>query len=493
MAATVISTTPTKRQAEASLHQFDLYFLRLGCFGFGGPIALVGYMQKDLVEERHWIAQQDYLDGLAFSQLAPGPLAAQLAMYLGFVRAGFLGETVVGVAFILPAFLMVAAIGEVYVHLGGTKIMAALFYGIGAAVIGIIARSALKLGKASLKNDWLLWGVFFVLALSTAFFERENVWLFLAAGFLVMLVRATPLPWKPRHAMWLLTPLSLGTSKTAALFAFFLKASLFVFGSGLAIVPFLHGGVVQEHHWLTEEQFLDAVAVAMITPGPVVITAGFIGYLGAGFPGACAGPLVVVRPVCLFVVPLGPSPGRRTRLKRQKSGMDKAFEAFATNLRAARTGGASVNMVDTIKAPAYGSEMPLNQLSQVHAPEAQLLTVQPFDPSIMADIEKAIRSAGLGLNPQNDGKMIRIPIPPLTEERRKDMVKHLHKILEDHRTAVRNIRRDGNDSIKKAMKDKKISEDEEKKALDEVQKLTDDEIKKMEEMSKSKEKELMTV
>ncbi len=186
-------------------------------------------------------------------------------------------------------------------------------------------------------------------------------------------------------------------------------------------------------------------------------------------------------------------PALRETYQQLKSRMDKAVEDFRTNLAAARTGRASVNMVDTIKVPCYGSEMPLNQVSQVHAPEAQLLTVQPFDPSIMADIEKAIRSAGLGLNPQNDGKMIRVPIPPLTEERRKDMVKHLHKILEDHRTAVRNIRRDGNDAIKKTMKDKKISEDEEKKALDEVQKLTDDEIKKMEEMSKSKEKELMTV
>ncbi|HWX55836.1 MAG TPA: ribosome recycling factor [Verrucomicrobiae bacterium] len=186
-------------------------------------------------------------------------------------------------------------------------------------------------------------------------------------------------------------------------------------------------------------------------------------------------------------------PALKETYQQLKTRMDKAVEDFRVNLAAARTGRASVNMLDTIRVPAYGSEMPLNQLSQVHAPEAQLLTVQPYDPSILADIEKAIRSADLGLNPQNDGKLIRIPVPPLTEERRKDMVKHLHKILEDHRTAVRNIRRDGNDAIKKAMKDKKISEDEEKKALDEVQKLTDDEIKKMEEMSKAKEKELMTV
>jgi ribosome recycling factor len=176
-----------------------------------------------------------------------------------------------------------------------------------------------------------------------------------------------------------------------------------------------------------------------------------------------------------------------------KTRMEKAVEDFRTNLAAARTGRANVHMVDSVRVPYYGSEMPLNQVANVHVPEAQLITVQPFDPSIMAEIEKAIRGAGLGLNPMNDGKMIRIPVPPLTEERRKDMVKHLHKILEDHRTAVRNIRRDGNDAIKKAMKDKKINEDDEKKSLDEVQKLTDAEIKKMEEMSAAKEKELMTV
>jgi ribosome recycling factor len=173
--------------------------------------------------------------------------------------------------------------------------------------------------------------------------------------------------------------------------------------------------------------------------------------------------------------------------------MDKAVEDFRTNLAAARTGRASVHMLDTVRVNYYGSEMPLNQIGTVHAPEPQLLTVQPYDPSVMGEIEKAVRAAGLGLNPMNDGKMIRIPIPPLTEERRKEMVKQVHKILEDHRTAIRNIRRDGNDAIKKSTKDKKITEDEERRALDEIQKLTDDEIKKMEEMSKAKEKELMTV
>jgi len=186
-------------------------------------------------------------------------------------------------------------------------------------------------------------------------------------------------------------------------------------------------------------------------------------------------------------------PGLRDVFQQLKTRMDKAVEDFRTNLAAARTGRASVHMLDTVRVPYYGSEMPLNQLSQVHAADAQLLTVQPFDPSILAEVDKAIRAAGLGLNPQNDGKIIRIPVPPLTEDRRKEMVKHLHKILEDHRTAIRNVRRDGNEAIKKATKDKKISEDEEKRGLEEVQKLTDAEIKKMEEMSQAKEKELLTV
>jgi ribosome recycling factor len=189
----------------------------------------------------------------------------------------------------------------------------------------------------------------------------------------------------------------------------------------------------------------------------------------------------------------GNIPALKDVYQQLKTRMDKAVEDFRTNLAAARTGRASVHMLDTVRVAYYGSEMPLNQLSSVHSPDPQLLTVQPFDLSILNEIDKAIRAAGLGLNPQNDGKIIRIPVPPLTEERRKEMVKHLNKILEDHRTAIRNVRRDGNEAIKKAMKDKKIAEDDEKKALDEVQRLTDAEIKKMEEMSAAKEKELMTV
>jgi len=174
-----------------------------------------------------------------------------------------------------------------------------------------------------------------------------------------------------------------------------------------------------------------------------------------------------------------------------KTRMDKAVEDFRKAMTATRTGRANVHMLDSVSVDYYGSQMPLNQIAQVHAPEPQLITVQPFDPSSMGAIEKAIRSAELGLNPMNDGKLIRVPVPPLTQERRQEMVKHLHKVLEEHRTAVRNIRRDGNDATKKALKDKKITEDDEKRALDEIQKLTDDEIKKMEEMSKAKEKEVL--
>ena len=176
-----------------------------------------------------------------------------------------------------------------------------------------------------------------------------------------------------------------------------------------------------------------------------------------------------------------------------KTRMDKAVEDFRQELGATRTGRASVHMLDSVVVDAYGSQMPLNQLANVSAPEPQLITVQPWDMSQIGAIEKAIRSAELGLNPMNDGKLIRVPVPALTEERRKDMVKHLHKVLEDHRTAVRNIRRDGNDAIKKALKDKKITEDEERGAMDQIQKLTDDEIKKMEELCKTKEKEVMQV
>src|SRR6266852_4490620 len=297
--------------SQVRLRHFLRYFLRLGTLGFGGPIALAGNMHKDLVEQRRWISQQDYVEGLAFSQLSPGPLAAQLAMYLGWVRAGSLGATLTGVVFVLPSFLMVMVLAGLYVHYGTLPWIQGVFYGIGAAVIAIIARSAYKLVRSTLKKDWLLWTLFAVLAVTTAWKESEIVWLFLLCGLVSMFIKA-PLRFERLHraapafaGLGKLFTGALGPATAATvgtLFLFFLKAGAFVFGSGLAIVPFLYGGVVGKFHWLTERQFLDAVAVAMITPGPVIITAGFIGYLVAGAIGAVLAALAVFAPPYLIVI-----------------------------------------------------------------------------------------------------------------------------------------------------------------------------------------------
>lgn len=288
-----------------------LYMLRLGSLGFGGPVALVGYMQRDLVEQRRWIAPADYKEGLALAQLAPGPLAAQLAIYLGYVHYRILGATLAGIAFVLPSFLMVVALGWAYVRFGGLAWMQAVFYGVGAAVIGIIAMSARKLTIKSVGTDKLLWAIYLLLAGVTIVTESEIAWLFIAAGVLVWLLRAPP-AWLGKgkvHAA-ALTQLPALSGVAAALDLplllqiglFFGQAGAFVFGSGLAIVPFLYGGVVSEHHWLTDQQFVDAVAVAMITPGPVVITVGFIGYLIAGLPGATVAALATFIPCYLFTI-----------------------------------------------------------------------------------------------------------------------------------------------------------------------------------------------
>ena len=294
-----------------NLREFLSYFLKLGTLGFGGPIALAGHMQKDLVEDRKWVSTQDYVEGLAFSQLSPGPLAAQLAMYLGWVRAGSLGATLTGAVFVLPSFLMVMVLAGLYVHYGRLPWIQGVFYGIGAAVIAIIARSAHKLIRSTLKKDWLLWALFIALAVTTAWKESEIVWLFVLCGLIAMFVKAPPqFRRAPGTASALIGFANLVTgahgeaaaATVGTLFLFFLKAGAFVFGSGLAIVPFLYGGVVGQYHWLTERQFVDAVAVAMITPGPVVITAGFIGYLVAGPLGAALAALAVFVPPYLIVI-----------------------------------------------------------------------------------------------------------------------------------------------------------------------------------------------
>jgi chromate transporter len=291
------------------------YFLYLGSFGFGGPVALVGYMQRDLVERRGWFSKADYVKGLALSQLAPGPLAAQLAMCLGYVHGRAVGATLVGLAFILPSFLMTLALGALYVAYGGLGWMQAAFYGVGAAVIGIIVRSAWRLTRLTLGTDRLLWAVAAVMAVVTAWTEDEIGMLFILCGVVALLVQAPPrrlLAWagSSRSAPALAWPLFLMTGMAATatpgvltqILWFFTKAGAFVFGSGLAIVPFLYGGVVQEYRWLTDKQFLDAVAVAMLTPGPVVITVAFIGYLVAGLAGGTAAALGVFLPTYLFVV-----------------------------------------------------------------------------------------------------------------------------------------------------------------------------------------------
>lgn len=321
-----------------SLRELTLYFLRLGTLGFGGPIALAGYMQKDLVEERRWISKEDYVEGLALAQLAPGPLAAQLAIYLGWVRGGVLGATLIGLAFVLPSFLMVLGLAAVYLRFGGLTWMRGAFYGIGAAVIAIIGRSVWKLGKMTLAKDRLLWALFAVSALVTAWTESEVVWIFLGSGVLAMLVKAPP-KWGATAAFaalplpsWWLTGLSGAASDhTLGTIAwYFAEAGAFVFGSGLAIVPFLHGGVVTQFHWLNDKQFLDAVAVAMITPGPVVITVAFIGYLVAGPVGAGVAGLATFGPCYLFTVV--PAPYFRRFSK------NASIKAFVDGVSAAATG-----------------------------------------------------------------------------------------------------------------------------------------------------------
>lgn len=304
-------TGPTSNGAAYTLWQMVLYMLRLGSLGFGGPVALVGYMQRDLVEERKWITEADYKEGLALAQLAPGPLAAQLGIYIGYVHYRILGATLAGIAFVLPSFLIVLALGWAYVRFGGLAWMQAVFYGVGAAVIGIIAMSAKKLTATSVGKDKLLWAIYLVLAGVTIATESEMAWMFIGAGVLVWLLRAPP-AWMGKASLSAAglahlpaLPAVFGTLDVSVLTEialFFSKAGAFVFGSGLAIVPFLYGGVVTEHHWLNDKQFVDAVAVAMITPGPVVITVGFIGYLIAGFPGALVAALATFIPCYLFTV-----------------------------------------------------------------------------------------------------------------------------------------------------------------------------------------------
>ncbi len=319
-----------------TLWQLVCYMLALGTWGFGGPVALAGYMYRDLVERRGWISESDYKEGLALAQLMPGPLAAQLAIYLGYVRHRVIGATVVGLAFVLPSFFMVVALGAAYVAYGGIGWMQAVFYGVGAAVIGIIAMSAYKLTTKNVGKDKLLWAIFLVSATVTVVTKSEVVWVFLGAGVLVWLWRAPPKfgrsnlhSFTAPVAAWF----ALDTSdwhQLGQIGAYFAYAGTFVFGSGLAIVPFLYGGVVKEYAWLTDRQFVDAVAVAMITPGPVVITTGFIGYLVGGFWGAVVAAIATFVPCYLFTVLPAPY--------FKKYGKRPAIVAFVDGVTAAAIG-----------------------------------------------------------------------------------------------------------------------------------------------------------
>ena len=302
------STTPSA--ANYTLWQLVRYMLGLGTWGFGGPVALVGYMYRDLVEKRGWISESDYKEGLTLAQLMPGPMAAQLSIYLGFVHYRLLGATLVGLAFVLPSFFMVVALGSAYVAFGGLGWMQAVFYGVGAGVIGIIAMSAYKLTTKNIGRDKLLWAIFVLNAVLTVVMQSELVWMVIGAGLVVWLLRAPPKTGGAARISEaasgpLLAAFAFGTAdpdKLLKILGYFAYAGTFVFGSGLAIVPFLYGGVVKDYHWLTDRQFVDAVAVAMITPGPVVITTAFIGFLVQGFWGAVMAAIGTFLPCYLLTV-----------------------------------------------------------------------------------------------------------------------------------------------------------------------------------------------
>jgi chromate transporter len=344
----------------AGFWPFVLYFTKLGTLGFGGPVALAGFMHRDLVVQRRWIDEDEYKLALALAQIMPGPLAAQLAIALGYFQHGVLGATAVGLAFILPSFVMVIGISRAYVAYGGLWWMQALFYGIGAAVIAIIALAAYKLARSTNRRDWLLWGIFAALAIITVWAEAELAEFFILAGLVVLLVRAWSgwrrallatggavavglLIWATER--WLVTVGNGGANGLAQILIFFTKAGAFVFGSGLAIVPFLHQGVVQHFGWLSEQQFLDAVAVAMITPGPVVITVAFIGYLVASFWGAVLAAVGIFLPVYVFTVV--PAPWFK---RNRDNGQLKAFVAGAT---AAATGAITGAVIVLARRAVY--------------------------------------------------------------------------------------------------------------------------------------------
>jgi chromate transporter len=315
-----------------------LYFLRLGATGFGGPIALIGRMRRDLVEQRRWISEEDYDNGLALSQLAPGPLAAQLAMYIGWVWGGFRGAAAAGFAFIAPSFLIVIVFAGLYVRAGGISWLTAMFSGAGAAVVAIIGRSAVRLWRKTIGNDSALWLIACVNAAATVITRAESALLVAVSGAALMLIRGRLHRAAGVTARSIAVPsllLMSGSSVPAlpllaTIFVAFATAGLVVFGSGLAVVPFLHGAVVEQRHWLTEAQFMDAIALSFLTPGPVVILVAFIGFIVAGLAGASVAAAGVFLPAFAVVVILAPQFSRMLR--------NAGVRAFVNGVTAAAIG-----------------------------------------------------------------------------------------------------------------------------------------------------------
>jgi chromate transporter len=327
-----------------ALRTYLRYFLGLGTWGFGGPIATVGYMQRDLVERRGWLPRRDFLNGVALGQTMPGPLAAQVVMWVGYLRGGPAGALATSAAFIVPSFALVIGVAVLYVRFQGLSIVQSLFYGIAPAVMAIIALAAVKLGRLTNGRDVRLWIISAITLVVTAVTGAEIALLFVVAGVVMMFWEAPP-QWHRSHASAVFLPplafsVLMGTASGGTLLLlalFFLKAGAFIFGSGLAIVPFLREGVVEQHHWLTERQFLDAVAMGLITPGPVVITAAFIGYLVGGFTGAAISTVAIFAPIYLGVV----IPARWF-LRHQSHPRVQGFVKGATASAAGAIGGATI-------------------------------------------------------------------------------------------------------------------------------------------------------
>ncbi|MBA2629718.1 MAG: chromate efflux transporter [Thermoleophilaceae bacterium] len=343
---------PADRARERSLGGLVRYFLKLGGSGFGGPIALVGYMQRDLVEERRWFTEAEFQQALAVGQTMPGPLAAQAAMWFGYLQAGARGALAVTLPFVIPPFLIVTAVAILYTEYQGLDWVHHIFRGVGPAVLAIIAIASYKLARSTNKTDPVLWVIAAILCAVTAIAGAEIVWVFLVAGAFGAIYYGGGLP-KLRGAAsispvavlaavqgfaWTGTGASLGSMGL-----FFIKAGAFTFGSGLAIVPFLHEGLVDEHGWLTEQQFVDAVAMGLISPGPVVIMATFAGYLVYGLTGAIVATVAVFLPVYLFVV----VPGRFIRRHEQHPRL-QGFVKGATAAAAGAIAGAAIVIGDQV-------------------------------------------------------------------------------------------------------------------------------------------------